>query len=185
MHIGNPGYRGIERSRGSHPEPGNPDQCHPVTGSEGNSEVENILTTGDALYHAAAFPEGKIDPRRKEVIRYRAALKRGYERLNTQSISVVLLREICEVLIEGEVAIRSRSGTTIRNLSSGEVIYTPPDEYEGIREKMDELERSIHNGAPLDPLICLALYPLPVRSDPSVRGWERKNWENLKHPVSR
>jgi len=129
----------------------------PLQEAKASSEVENILTTGDALYHAAAFPEGKIDPRTKEVLRYRTALKRGYERLTTQPISVVLLREICEVLLEGEVAIRSRSGTTIRNLSSGEVIYTPPDEYEGIREKMDELERFIHNGAPLDPLICLAL----------------------------
>ena len=67
------------------------------------------------------------------------------------------MREICEVLLEGEVAIRSRPGTAIRNQSTGEVVYTPPDEYEGIREKMDELERFIHNGAPLDPLICLPL----------------------------
>jgi Fic family protein len=42
-------------------------------------------------------------------------------------------------------------------MSTGEVVYTPPDEYEVIREKMNEFERFIHDGAPLDPLICLAL----------------------------
>jgi Fic family protein len=129
----------------------------PLQEAKASSEVENILTTGDALYQAAAFPEGKIDPRTKEVLRYRAALKRGYDHLNKQPISVGLLREICEILLDGEVAIRSHSGTTIRNQSTGEVIYTPPDEYEVIMEKMDELERFMHNGAHLDPLICLAL----------------------------
>src|SRR4030042_4496544 len=46
-----------------------------------SSEIENIVTTQDELFRAAVEGPGRADPRTKEVLRYRTALRPGYEPL--------------------------------------------------------------------------------------------------------
>ena len=45
------------------------------------SEIENIVTTNDALFRAMAAAGGTVDPATKEVLRYREALWHGYTRI--------------------------------------------------------------------------------------------------------
>ena len=57
-----------------------------------SSEIENIVTTNDELYRAAANRDGKTDPHTKEVLRYREALYHGFHSLRiARSIPTCLL----------------------------------------------------------------------------------------------
>lgn len=129
----------------------------PLQEAKASSEIENIVTTGDALYRAAAVPGAVTDPQTKEVLRYRTALKRGFDRLPVKTFSMPLLTEVCEVLLDHEVQIRWFSRATISNKKTGEVVYTPPEGPDILREKLTRLEEFIQNGNPLDPLVKLAL----------------------------
>ncbi|MFA6333865.1 MAG: Fic family protein [Methanoregula sp.] len=131
----------------------------PLQEAKASSEIENVVTTGDQLYQASILPGTVLDPQTKEVLRYRTALRRGYDQLKTQPISTSLLRGVCEVLLDHEVQYRTAPGTRVSNKVTGEVVYTPPDGGEALREKLDQLETFIHlrDETPLDPLIRLAL----------------------------
>jgi len=45
--------------------------------AKASSEIENIITTNDALYKAFTAKLNSIDPATKEVLRYREALRHG------------------------------------------------------------------------------------------------------------
>ena len=49
--------------------------------AKASSEIENIVTTQDELFHADLFPEGPQSAAAKEVARYRDALKLGHDRM--------------------------------------------------------------------------------------------------------
>ena len=55
--------------------------------AKASSEIENIVTTNDALFRAFAASSGKIDPATKEVLRYRQALWEGYRQLKKAPLS--------------------------------------------------------------------------------------------------
>ena len=68
--------------------------------AKASSEIENIVTTNDALFRAMAAGLGTVDPATKEVLRYREALWRGFAitasvwvfRLSTKrSISTIVM----------------------------------------------------------------------------------------------
>ena len=46
-----------------------------------SSEIENIVTTHDELFKDAVLPEAFANPAAKEVLRYRQALRLGYEQV--------------------------------------------------------------------------------------------------------
>jgi len=121
-----------------------------------SSEIENILTTNDALYKAAADEYPATDPHTKEVLRYREALWHGYQALKTRPLATNLFVEIAQIIKESDMGVRRVPGTKIGN-SSGEVIYTPPEGEALIRDKLANLERFIHAEDGLDPLVKLAV----------------------------
>jgi len=121
-----------------------------------SSEIENILTTNDALYKAAADEYPATDPHTKEVLRYREALWHGYQALKTRPLATNLFVEIAQIIKESDMGVRRVPGTKIAN-SSGEVIYTPPEGEALIRDKLANLERFIHAEDGLDPLVKLAV----------------------------
>ena len=132
----------------------------PLREAQDSSEIENIVTTGDKLYKAAILPPGaSIDLQTKEVLRYRTALRRGYDLLKDQSLSMELLLQVCEVLLDHEVQFRNNSGTQLGNKALGVVVYTPPDGGDILLEKLNRLGDYIHkpNDDQLDPLVRLAL----------------------------
>jgi Fic family protein len=121
-----------------------------------SSEIENILTTNDELYKAAADERLSTDVHTKEVLRYREALWHGYQALKQRPLTTNLFIEIAGIIKQSDMDIRRVPGTKIAN-SRGEVIYTPPEGEAVIRDKLSNLERFIHAEDNLDPLIKLAV----------------------------
>ena len=73
-----------------------------------SSEIENIVTTQDELFRAAVEEPGRIDPRTKEVLRYRSALRHGYEALEEGPLDIELMIEVCRILDGGPVDLRDQ-----------------------------------------------------------------------------
>ena len=51
-----------------------------------SSEIENVVTTNDALFQAFTASTSKVDPQTKEVLRYREALWDGFVALKQKPI---------------------------------------------------------------------------------------------------
>jgi Fic family protein len=123
-----------------------------------SSEIENIVTTNDALFRAMASSAGATDPATKEVLRYREALWQGFNRIKKNArLNADLFVNLVQTIKEDALGIRNRLGTVIGNARTREVIYTPPEGERVIHRMLDELERFIHAADTLDPLVKLAL----------------------------
>lgn len=121
-----------------------------------SSEIENIVTTNDELYRAAADPDGKTDAHTKEVLRYREALRFGFQSLQDRPLTTNLFIELVQLIKQAQIGIRAIPGTALKN-DLGEVIYTPPVGEAVIRDKLANLEQFIHADDDLDPLIKMAV----------------------------
>ena len=121
-----------------------------------SSEIENIVTTNDELYRAAADPDSKTDPQTKEVLRYRQALNTGFQALKHRPLSTNLFVEIVQEIKAVEIGIRKTTGTTLKN-AVGETVYTPPEGESVIRDKLSNLEQFIHADDDIDPLVKMAI----------------------------
>lgn len=123
-----------------------------------SSEIENVVTTNDALFRAFTASTSKVDPQTKEVLRYREALWNGYLSLQKKPIlNTNLFIEIVQTIKKNTAGIRNTPGTRIERPATGEVIYTPPEGETVIRDLLKNLEDYIHNDGSVDPLIKLAV----------------------------
>jgi len=126
--------------------------------SKASSEIENIITTNDRLFKAFSAKTGNIDPATKEVLRYREALWEGYRALQKRPVlSTNLFIRIVQTITGNTAGIRKLPGTAIKNVTTNEILYTPPEGEDLIRQKLADLERFIHEDNDLDPLVKLAL----------------------------
>ena len=123
-----------------------------------SSEVENIITTHDELFGATVSPE-TMTVAAKEVQHYSNALITGFELVKKNGILTCNhIIEIQEVLENNRARFRRQLGTVLKNERTGEVVYTPPQNYEEIVALMGQLEQFINNSNDnLDPLIKLAI----------------------------
>jgi Fic family protein len=121
-----------------------------------SSEIENIVTTNDELYRAAADMEGSTNPHTKEVLRYRQALWTGFKGLQERPLSTNLFINIVRNIKQADMDIRKVTGTALKN-QQGDVVYTPPEGESIIRDKLANLENFIHADDGLDPLVKLAV----------------------------
>ena len=121
-----------------------------------STEIENIVTTSDELYRAAAGTEGIVDAPTKEVLRYREALWYGFEQIARRPLSTSLFVELVGMIRQTDAGLRSTPGTMLKN-AQGEVSYTPPEGESVLYAKLANLERYIHSEDGLDPLIKLAI----------------------------
>jgi Fic family protein len=110
------------------------------------------------LFEAFATKSSGYDPQTKEVLRYKEALWNGYDRLKENNLLTTnLFIDIFQKIKETTAGIRNTPGTKI-STSSGEVIYTPPEGENLIRDKLHNLEEYINNDDDkTDPLIKLAV----------------------------
>lgn len=123
-----------------------------------SSEIENIITTHDELYHALAVDDPQTSAQTKEVLNYRSAVWKGYELLKATGLlttrSIVTIQEE----LEGNSAgIRRLPGTTLKNDRTGETIYTPPDDETTIRSLLGNLEQYLNEDSQTDPLVKMAI----------------------------
>jgi len=129
----------------------------PLQEAKLSSEIENIVTTQDELFQAALDESHPADPKTKEVLRYRTALRHGYELLREEGLSLSLLEKVCGVLQNEAVAFRTEELVHIGNPNTGVITYTPPLGQKIIREKLDNLAGFLLERNELDPLIRLAV----------------------------
>jgi len=110
-----------------------------------SSEIENIVTTHDELYRSMVS-DSNTSHAAKEVQRYREALYTGFALVKEKGL--LLNRYIVEiqgVLEDNSAGIRTQSGTALKNASTGEIIYMPPQDNETIQKLMDNLEQYLNN----------------------------------------
>src|SRR6185312_14501224 len=67
----------------------------PLLEAQASSEIENIVTTSDALFRYAQIEDQTPDPATKEALRYRTALERGFRSLSERPISTNTAIEVC------------------------------------------------------------------------------------------
>ena len=130
----------------------------PILESQSSSEIENIVTTTDALFKHESDSSG-ADPATKEALRYKKALFLGFESIsgnNARPLNTNTAIDICSQLIDKKVDVRKITGTNLKNQRTGEVIYTPPVGEENIRNKLSNWEYYLHEHD-VDPLIALAV----------------------------
>lgn len=130
----------------------------PLLEAQASSEIENIVTTTDALFQAASLDEAtSIDPAVKETLRYRTALRSGFESMQSRSLSAGTAVEICSGIIGIEMGLRSLPGTRIANPLTEEIVYSPPEGQGIIAEKLSDWEKFIHADDELDPIVKMAV----------------------------
>ena len=130
----------------------------PILEARASSEIENIVTTTDRLFRLAADEQAQsADPSTKEALRYRTALRQGYDLLISRPVSTNLAIDVCTTLRSVETSVRRIPGTTLRNLVTGEAVYTPPYEEQRLRRLLANWETFLHAHEPLDPLVRMAV----------------------------
>ena len=130
----------------------------PLQEAKASSEIENIVTTQDELYRAALDERAVTDPQTKEVLRYRAALRQGYEALKREKLSLSMVRKVCETLRGEPVDFRGKGDKVyIGNRMTGRVTYTPPSGGKALLTKLRNLETYLLGAGGPDPLIRMVV----------------------------
>ena len=124
-----------------------------------SSAIENIVTTHDELFRQAAGADASASPAAKEVLRYRQALRVGWELVRKDGLLTAnhILRVQAE-LEQDSAGFRKVPGTTLKD-SDGRVVYTPPQDARRIVALMSELETELNAPASdgTDPLVRMAV----------------------------
>ena len=129
----------------------------PLLEAKDSSEIENIVTTNDALFRAASLGDEDGDPAAKEALRYRTALYEGLQAIKARPLSARTAIEICRTINGIDLDVRSTPGTALRNSHTGEVIYTPPDGQARLRDFLSNWETFLHAETDIDPIVRMAV----------------------------
>lgn len=125
-----------------------------------SSEVESIVTTHDDLYRYEITTENfEKSPASKEVLKYREAILRGFEKIRSgMPLTANLIQEVQSVLIGNNAGFRQVPGTELRD-NFGALIYQPPQDGNDVIRLMRNLEDFINRPemADWDPLVKLAV----------------------------
>lgn len=124
-----------------------------------SSAIENIVTTHDELYREDTPAPSRINAAAKEVLRYRQALRTGFERVRaTGLLTLNTLLDIQAEIESNRAGLRKLPGTVLKD-GAGRTVYEPPQDANEVQRLMGELERFWHGEPPFDadPLIRMAL----------------------------
>jgi Fic family protein len=126
-----------------------------------SSEIENIVTTQDELFQIDSRKGIYPSPEAKEVGMYGEALRLGYSQLVEKDgmISSNQIIALFQTLKGSTDEFRKMPGTALKNESSGEIVYVPPQSHSDILDQMRALEHFINTTeeTDLDPLVSMAL----------------------------
>jgi Fic family protein len=123
-----------------------------------SSAIENIVTTNDELFMANVDPSVESIAS-KEVHNYTKALKLGYELVKKHHLLTANnIVEIHAELEPNKKGFRKLPGTVLKN-SSGETVYTPPQNFNSIIDLMSNLEKYINDSDlhDVDPLLKMPI----------------------------
>lgn len=125
-----------------------------------SSEVENIITTHDELYKAGLDLTKIKSLNAKEVQNYISALKKGFGLVKKKGLLTANhIIEIQAELEKNNAGFRKVPGTNLKNATTGEVIYTPPQDFNTISDLMDNLVQYINDDQlqDFDPIVKMAI----------------------------
>ncbi|HOD55556.1 MAG TPA: Fic family protein [Candidatus Cloacimonadota bacterium] len=125
-----------------------------------SSAIENIITTHYELFKEELFSDFTKNAAAKEVARYVYALKTGYALIkDSKVLTNNMIIEIQAKLENCKTGFRKLPGTELKNQTSGETVYIPPQSHEQIISLMNNLEAFINDDtlSNIDPLIKMAL----------------------------
>ena len=125
--------------------------------AQDSSEIENIITTQDALYKYQLQPN-QHDLASKEVSHYANGLSKGFKSVKASGLLTNNHILMIQAEVEGnEAGFRKVPGTVLKNEQTGEIIYEPPSPEE-IPRLMGNLEEMINgDDQGVDPLVKMAL----------------------------
>ena len=111
-----------------------------------SSAIENIITTHDDVFKAELNLEGFKSLNAKEVQNYISALKKGFSFIKKNKIltnnDIIAIQSELE---KNNAGFRKVPGTALKNATTGEIIYTPPQDYNTILVLMTNLEKYIND----------------------------------------
>ena len=125
-----------------------------------SSAVENIITTHDELFRAELNMQLVKNVAAKEVQYYALALKKGFEFVKENKIITnSLILSIHKQLEQNDAGYRVIPGTDLKNDKTNEVVYTPPQDANKIKELMYNLIEFINDDTlqEIDPLLKMAI----------------------------
>jgi Fic family protein len=125
-----------------------------------SSAIENIITTHDDLYKSELNLDSFKSLEAKEVQNYISALKKGFELIKTKGlITNNIIIEIQRELEGNSAGFRKPPGTALKSSSTGETIYTPPQDINEINSLMKNLEKFINDPSisDYDPIVKMAI----------------------------
>lgn len=125
-----------------------------------SSAIENIITTHDDLYKSELNLESFNSMQAKEVQNYISALKIGFELVKDKGlITNSIIIQIQNELEKNNAGFRKLPGTALKNATTGETVYTPPQDINEITRLMSNLERFINDPtiSDYDPLIKMTI----------------------------
>jgi len=125
-----------------------------------SSAIENIITTHDELFRAELFIHQLTSSSAKEVQNYAYALRKGFDLVrHSKILSETHILEIQEGLEQNRAGYRKLPGTELKNVQTGQTVYTPPQDHEIIKSLMSNLAVFINDDdlSDLDPLVKLAI----------------------------
>ncbi len=125
-----------------------------------SSAIENIITTHDDLYKSELNLSSFQSLEAKEVQNYISALKKGFELIQIKGfITNNIIIEIQKELEGNNAGFRRLPGTALKNSSTGETIYTPPQDINEINQLMSNLEKFMNDPSmcDYDPIVKMAI----------------------------
>lgn len=132
-----------------------------------SSAIENIVTSQDEIYRSNYSRRTFSSAAAKEVHRYAEALKISYRQVKENGfISMKMIISAQEVIEQNNAGIRKLPGTVLKNDLTGELVYTPPQDYDSIMALLVNLERFINGSIvyDVDPLIKMAIIHVQFES---------------------
>lgn len=123
-----------------------------------SSEIENIITTQDELYKALTIQKSTIPSEIKEVVNYREAIFHGFNIVKRQGfLRVNDIVDLQQRLVGNCAGIRNTPGTVLKNDTTGEIVYTPPQDRTEIIDLLTNFINHYNRQDELSPLISLAI----------------------------
>jgi Fic family protein len=127
----------------------------PLLEAQASSEIENIVTTTDELFEATAHQSGAT-PAAREALRYRSALRMGFDEIGKRPITERTTARLCSAIRGHEVSFR-RGEVYIGDSVAGRRIYTPPATPQAIEGLLDNWAAFVNEPSDLDPLVTMAV----------------------------
>jgi len=125
-----------------------------------SSAIENIITTHDDIFKAELNLDGFKSLNAKEVQNYISALKKGFGLITKNKIltnnDIIAIQSELE---KNNAGFRKVPGTALKNATTGEIVYTPPQDYDTILDLMTNLEQYINDESmsEFDTLVKMAI----------------------------